>query len=253
MRRFLASRRPSPAMAIAFVALLAALSGTAVALPGKNSVDSGDIKNKQVKGKDLANNAVTGKKIKNGSITGADVKDDSLTGADINESTLGQVPSANTANSANTASSANSAGNADQLGGVAANDYRRYSATLPSGKTVTGDWGDGLTAAAAGEGHWAIATFPVALPAALPGGQRQVVIPPASTTQCPGPGQAAAGFLCVYVQDISNATNPTAGNVFNPEAAGGPGGSGAHGFGIFLQATAAGTTLVSGSYAVTAP
>src|SRR4051794_9321112 len=94
MRKFLASRRPSPAMAIAFIALLAALSGTAVALPGKNSVDSGDIKNGQVKGKDIAKNAVTGKKVKNSSLTGADVKDDSLTGADINESSLGQVPSA---------------------------------------------------------------------------------------------------------------------------------------------------------------
>jgi hypothetical protein len=102
-------------MAIAFIALLAAISGTAVALPGKNSVDSGDIKNKQVKGKDLANSAVTGKKVKNGSLTGADVKDDSLTGGDVNESTLGQVPSANTA------THADSAGNADTVGGVGVN------------------------------------------------------------------------------------------------------------------------------------
>ena len=58
-------------MAIAFIALLAALSGTAVALPGTNRVDSGDIKNKQVKGKDLANNGVTGKKVKNSSLGGA--------------------------------------------------------------------------------------------------------------------------------------------------------------------------------------
>ena len=49
MREFLTSRRPTPAMAVAFVALLAALSGTAVALPGTNSVDSGDIKNKRLR------------------------------------------------------------------------------------------------------------------------------------------------------------------------------------------------------------
>ena len=114
MRKLLASR-PSPAMAVAFVALLAALSGTAIALPGTNSVDSGDIKNGQVKNKDIGKNAVTGKKVKdgsiasgdvkNGSLTGTDVKDNSLTGSDVNESTLGQVPSANSANSArNTAS-----------------------------------------------------------------------------------------------------------------------------------------------------
>jgi len=97
-------------MAVAFVALLAALSGTAIALPGTNSVDSGDIKNGQVKGKDIGKNAVTGKKVKNGSLTGADVRDNSLTGADVNESTLGQVPSANSANTANTASNANTVG-----------------------------------------------------------------------------------------------------------------------------------------------
>jgi hypothetical protein len=90
-------RRPTPAMAVAFVALLAALSGTAVALPGKNTVDSGDIKNGQVKGKDIGKNAVTAKKVKNSSLAGADVKDESLAGTDINESTLGKVPSAGTA------------------------------------------------------------------------------------------------------------------------------------------------------------
>jgi len=31
-------------MAVAFLALLAALCGTAVALPGRNTVDSGDIR-----------------------------------------------------------------------------------------------------------------------------------------------------------------------------------------------------------------
>src|SRR5215213_4784128 len=114
MREFLASRKPTPAMAVAFIALLAALSGTAVALPGTNSVDSGDIKNKQVKGKDLANNAVTGKKVKNSSLGGGDVKNDTLTGDNINESTLGKVPSATTADSAGTS---NNASNAAALGG----------------------------------------------------------------------------------------------------------------------------------------
>jgi hypothetical protein len=38
MRKLLA-RRPSPAMAVAFAALLAAVSGSAIALPGTNTVD----------------------------------------------------------------------------------------------------------------------------------------------------------------------------------------------------------------------
>jgi hypothetical protein len=109
-------------MALAFIALLAALSGTAVALPGKNSVDSGDIKNKQVKGKDLANNAVAAKKVKNGSLTGADIKDDSLTGSDVNESTLGQVPSAANADNATNATNATNASNANTVGGKTASE-----------------------------------------------------------------------------------------------------------------------------------
>jgi hypothetical protein len=123
MDRFSGRRRPSPAMVVAFVALLAALSGTAVALPGTNTVDSGDIKQGAVKTKDIANGAVTTKKLKNGAVAtkklknGAvnsqKVKDDSLTGADINESTLGEVPSA-----------AN-AGNADRLDNLDSADFLR--------------------------------------------------------------------------------------------------------------------------------
>jgi hypothetical protein len=148
MRDFLA-RRPSPAMAVAFVALLAALSGTAIALPGTNTVDSGDIKNGQVKNKDIRNNAVTGKKVKNGTLGGADVKNDNLTGADINESTLGQVPSAatagsantansaNSANSANTANTANSANTANTAGSVGGVTFRSFNFTTQAAAPAT--------------------------------------------------------------------------------------------------------------------
>jgi hypothetical protein len=98
-------RRPSPALAVAFVALLAALSGTAVALPGVNTVDSGDIRNRQVKAKDIGRNAVTSPKIKNGAVTSADAKNEGLTGRDINEGTLAQVPSAASAGVANSLAS----------------------------------------------------------------------------------------------------------------------------------------------------
>jgi hypothetical protein len=52
-------RRPSPAMVVALIALFAALTGTAAALHGRNSVASNDIKNGQVKTPDLAKKAVT--------------------------------------------------------------------------------------------------------------------------------------------------------------------------------------------------
>lgn len=77
--------RLSPATVIAGIALFAALSGAAIALPGKNSVDSGDLKansvtsqdlrNKNVKTGDLANNAVTSAKVQNGSLNDNDIGD----------------------------------------------------------------------------------------------------------------------------------------------------------------------------------
>ena len=66
--------RPRPGTTIAFVALTVALSGTAVALPGSNTVTSGDIKNKQVKSADLASNAVTSAKVKDGKLLAKDFK-----------------------------------------------------------------------------------------------------------------------------------------------------------------------------------
>jgi hypothetical protein len=51
-------RLPSPAMAVAVVALVAALGGSAVALQGKNSVKSNDIAPGAVKGKDIHKQAV---------------------------------------------------------------------------------------------------------------------------------------------------------------------------------------------------
>ena len=76
-------------MIVGFMALVIALSGTAGALPGINSVDSRDIENGQVKRKDIAKNAVNGRKVANGSLRGADVRDGSLTPADFSGSVQG--------------------------------------------------------------------------------------------------------------------------------------------------------------------
>jgi hypothetical protein len=97
----IAVSRPSPAMVVAVVALVAALSGTAYAALGKNSVGSRQLKAK----------AVTSGKIANNAVTGAKVAKKSLTGADINVDALGTVPSA---------TSAAGAGNAGTVGGHAA-------------------------------------------------------------------------------------------------------------------------------------
>src|SRR5688500_861979 len=105
----LTRKRPSPTTVIAVLALFLAVGGaTAIALPGTNTVNSGDIRNGQVKTRDLAANAVSGAK----------VKLDTLTGDDISESSLGTVPSAAnaaTATTANTATTATNANNANTV------------------------------------------------------------------------------------------------------------------------------------------
>lgn len=102
-------KRPSPAMVVAVIALVCALTGTAYAALGKNSVGSRQIKAKSVTTGKIANNAVNGAKIANGS----------LSAEDINVGALGTVPSA--ANAANAA-------NANTVGG--------HSASCPANTTL---------------------------------------------------------------------------------------------------------------------
>ena len=48
-----ASFKPSPALLVAVIALVGALGGSAIALPGRNAVKSGDVKNGAIKSADL--------------------------------------------------------------------------------------------------------------------------------------------------------------------------------------------------------
>jgi hypothetical protein len=74
---------------VGYIALFAfAIGGVAQALPGKNTVDSGDIRKGQVRARDLANGAVTNPKLAQSAVDGSKVAPDALTGADVNESTL---------------------------------------------------------------------------------------------------------------------------------------------------------------------
>jgi hypothetical protein len=76
--------RLSSAHVIAFVALVLAVTGTSVALPGQNSVDTGDIKA----------NAVTSSDIRQKTIKGGDVGNNALGANQIKESSLAEVPTA---------------------------------------------------------------------------------------------------------------------------------------------------------------
>ena len=68
---------------VGYVAVCLALTGTAVALPGTNTVDSGDIINGEVKTPDLAGSAVNGSKIADGSVAGLDLRDGGVARADL--------------------------------------------------------------------------------------------------------------------------------------------------------------------------
>ena len=77
-------RRPSPSSVIACLALFFAVAGgSAIALQGRNTVDSGDIKPKAVKTSDIANNAVTTRKLKNNHVRTADIQNGQVRRADL--------------------------------------------------------------------------------------------------------------------------------------------------------------------------
>jgi len=92
------SRRPSPAMAVALLALFVALGGSAYAAT-------------KIGSKDIKANAITSGKIKKNAVTTAKIKKDAVTGAKIKESSLGTVPSAANATSAVNAVNATNAAN----------------------------------------------------------------------------------------------------------------------------------------------
>jgi hypothetical protein len=83
---------------IAVVALFVVLGGTAAALPGKNTVDSGDIRKSAVKAKDIAkkavktkaiaDNAVKTKKIADTAVTTQKLAGDAVTGAKADEASF---------------------------------------------------------------------------------------------------------------------------------------------------------------------
>jgi hypothetical protein len=73
---------------VGYVALFVALSGTALALPGKGSVKSNDIARGAVKGKALADGAVGKVKIRPGAVGSAAIDDGSVVAADLADSAV---------------------------------------------------------------------------------------------------------------------------------------------------------------------
>jgi len=93
-------RRPSPATAIASLALFISLSGVSYGVATgfidsreirNETILSRDVKNSTVRTQDLRNNEVRGADIRNSTVTGRDVALNTLGGQDIDESKLGKV------------------------------------------------------------------------------------------------------------------------------------------------------------------
>ena len=123
-RPVLATRRPSPAMVIASIALFVSLSGVSYGVATgsidsreikNNEVRSLDIRNNQIRTRDLRNNEIRGIDIRNSTVQSRDIAINAVTGEDVKEDTLQKVPSALLADSATTATSANSANSVSTL------------------------------------------------------------------------------------------------------------------------------------------
>jgi hypothetical protein len=127
-------------MAVALVALVVAMGGTAVA---------GDL------------------------INGADIKKDTVTGKQVKESSLGKVPKASSA---------------DKL------------TALPAGQLMHGTFGAGASNdTAAFDGYLGVGiTYPRPLATPIPNDNIIDVRGSKYPTECPGPGKAKAGYLCLY-------------------------------------------------------
>jgi hypothetical protein len=102
-------RRQAPALVVAGIALLAALSGTVYAAA---RIDGHSIKAKSLPGNRLALGSVPGNRLKPGAIAGSRIAPGSITGTQIDSATLGQVPTAVHADTADSARDAETALNA---------------------------------------------------------------------------------------------------------------------------------------------
>lgn len=117
----LGGRRPSPALVISIVALVAALGGTAWAA---HKVGSGEIKAGAITAAKIKREAVTTAKLGSGAVVGAKIAPNSVTGAQIDESSLATVPDADHTATANRAASAATADRAATAAG-----FDRYASS----------------------------------------------------------------------------------------------------------------------------
>jgi len=126
--------RPSPALVVACLALLVALSGSSVAAVnalGRNTVGAPQIKPNAVSTSELRNGAVTNAKLHANAVTGLKVRNHSLTAADFIAGTLPAGPQG----PAGPAGPAGAAGPAGTIGPIT---VRQGSVAVPGGVAQNG-------------------------------------------------------------------------------------------------------------------
>ena len=213
-------RRPrlTYANVVATIALFAALGGVSYAattLP-KNSVGTDQIQAEAIRTGKIADDAVTGAKLAQGvrerlspvgvtptttstpeSVKHAETADRAITASTAASADRADSAAAAThADSASTADLANTAKDAEALGGQPADHYMTADSVLQSGQTEAGDF---IAAAGNGEAGTVLVQFWPHLPESLQEGHIKVLAEGApGTSECPGPGQAAPSYMCVY-------------------------------------------------------
>jgi hypothetical protein len=221
--------RPSGSTAIAFVALFVALIGGAVALPGTNTVDSGDIKNNTIISKDIKDRTIQ-------------VKDISVVARNALKGQKGQKGDKGDRGAAGTSI---------------------FTSSIPSGRTVAGAWGGRYIAPqlALNNSYLISSSFPVKAPAGLSDTQVNAAPnaaagdPDATCTGSSDNPTAPAGKVCIYISRANNA-QVTGFRLTNPGVAGTSPGD-AYGFIVRILDTGTvgntATTNAEGTWAYTAP
>jgi hypothetical protein len=184
----------------------------------------------------LPKNSVGSKQIKANAVTSSKVKDGSLLSKDFKPGQL-------VAGAPGPAGLTGPAGPAGAAG--AKGDPGRSALTpLRAGESVSGVFGMGDQASAASQQFLDFRSFPIPLSAPLDSAHVVYVIA-ASAPNCPGAGQAAAGYLCVYEATQMNATGQ---GIYTESA--GPGAS-VRGFVVAADSSAIGQIWFGGTYTVT--
>ena len=126
---------------------------------------------------------------------------------------------------------------------------------LAPAQTETGVWGASTVAENGANLYRLTGSFPIPLAEPIPEGLVGYVargsIP---SRECPGVGQAAPGFLCIYEAAGENIKTPSQVSVFDPDDPEGHAQSaGRSGFAMVLSSADEGNSFISGTFAVTAP